>query len=121
MKDIRLLEFDTLEDFVDLCDIVESHTKQDSLWVEELEKVTDTMPGQMQWFIEHPIKDQVVLQQISASLVKYRVHAVEIREIYTALMEQHNFPYAHTCEELSINWSKYEKNHLFKVIPGDNS
>jgi hypothetical protein len=48
MKDIRLPEFGTPDDFVDLCDIVESHTKQDSLWAEELAKVTDTMPGQVQ-------------------------------------------------------------------------
>jgi hypothetical protein len=101
----------------DLCDIVESHTKQDSLWAEELAKVTNTTSGQVQRFIEHPIKAWVVLQQISANLVKYRVHVVEIREICTAPMEQHRVPYTHTFEELFINWSEYEKYHLIKVIP----
>jgi hypothetical protein len=54
MKDIRLPEFGTPDNFVDLCDIVESHTKQDLLWAEELAKVTDTTPGQVQRFMEHP-------------------------------------------------------------------
>jgi hypothetical protein len=57
MKDIRLLEFVTPNDFVDLRDVVESHTKQDSLWAKELVKVTDTAPGQVDQFMEHPIKD----------------------------------------------------------------
>jgi hypothetical protein len=44
MKDIRLPEFGMPDDFVDLHDIVKSHTEQDSSWVEEIAKVTDTMP-----------------------------------------------------------------------------
>jgi hypothetical protein len=62
----------------DLHNIVESHTKQYFSWDEELSKVTNTMPGQVQRFMEHPIRAWAVLQQLSASLVKYRVHAVDI-------------------------------------------
>jgi hypothetical protein len=116
MKDIGLPEFGTPDDFVDLRDIVKSHTEQDSSWAEEIAKVTDTVPGQVRQFMEHPIKARAMLQQLSASLVKYRAHAVEIREIYVAPMEQHRFPYANTCEELFIKWSEYEKSHPFKVI-----
>jgi hypothetical protein len=72
MKDIGLLEFGTPDDFVDLRDIVESHTKKDSSWAERLAKVTDTAPGQVRQFMEHPIKARAMLQQLSASLVKYR-------------------------------------------------
>jgi hypothetical protein len=54
MKDIGLPEFGNPDNFVDLCDIVESHTKQDLLWAKELAKVTDTTPGQVQRFMEHP-------------------------------------------------------------------
>jgi hypothetical protein len=82
MKDIGLSEFGMPDDFVDLRDIVKSHTEQDSSWAEELAKVTDTVPGQVRQFMEHPIKARAMLQQLSASLVKYRAHAVEIREIY---------------------------------------
>jgi hypothetical protein len=39
MKDIRLLEFDTPNDFTDLHNVVELHTKQDTLWAEEMVKV----------------------------------------------------------------------------------
>jgi hypothetical protein len=117
MKDIRLPKFGTPDDFVDLHDIVESHTKQDVSWAERLAKVTGhNVPGQVRQFMEHPIKSRAMLQQLSASLVKYRAHVVEIREIYVALMEQHRFPYANTCEELFISWSEYEKSHPFKVI-----
>jgi hypothetical protein len=114
MKDIELPEFGTPDDFVDLRDIVKSHTEQDSSWAEEIAKVTDTTPGQVRQFMEHPIKARAMLQQLSASLVKYQAHAVEIREIYAAPMEQHRFPYANTCEELFIQWSEYEKSHPFK-------
>jgi hypothetical protein len=47
MKDIRLLEFGMPDDFVDLCNIVRSHTKKDSSWAKEMAKVTDTVPGQV--------------------------------------------------------------------------
>jgi len=104
MKDIGLLEFDTPDDFVELHDIVESHTKKDSSWAERLAKVTDTTLGQVQQFMEHPIRAWAMLLQLSTSLVKYQVHAIEIKEIYAALMEQHRFPYANTCEELFISW-----------------
>jgi hypothetical protein len=108
IKDIKLLEFSTPNDFVDLCDMVESHTKKDSSWAERLAKVTNTMTGQVQQFLEHPINARVVLQQLSTSLIKYRLYAVEIKEVYTLPMEKHRFLYAQTCEELFIIWSKYE-------------
>jgi hypothetical protein len=55
-----------------------------------------------------------MLQQMNSSLVKYLVHAVDIREVYAAPMEQHRFPRAQTCEDLFINWSEYEKSHPFQ-------
>jgi hypothetical protein len=113
-KGYQTPEFGTPDNFVDLCDIVESHTKQDSLWVEELAKMTDTVPGQVQRFMEHPIRARTVLQQLNTSLVKYQMHAMDIRGIHVAPMEQHRFPWAQTCEELFISWSEYEKSHPFK-------
>jgi hypothetical protein len=71
MKDIILPKVGMPDDFVDLHDIVESHTKKDSLWAKELSKVTNTTPGQVQQFMEHSIRARVVLQQLSTSLVKY--------------------------------------------------
>jgi hypothetical protein len=41
MKDIDLPEFGMPKDFVDLQNIVKSHTEQDSLWAKEITKVTD--------------------------------------------------------------------------------
>jgi hypothetical protein len=116
MKDIRLPKFNTPGKFVNLCDIVESHTKKDSLWAAELATVIDTTPGQVKRFMEHPIKAQTVLQQLNTSLVNYRVHVVEIRGVYAALMEQHKFPWAQTCEELFISCLEYDKSHPFQVI-----
>jgi hypothetical protein len=62
VKDIRLPEFGTADDFGDLCNIVKLHIKQDSAWAEELAKVIDTVPGQVRQFMEHPIKAQAMLQ-----------------------------------------------------------
>jgi hypothetical protein len=45
MRDIDLPEFDTPDDFVDLCYIVKSHAEQDSSWVAEIANVTDMVPG----------------------------------------------------------------------------
>jgi hypothetical protein len=44
MKDIKFPEFSTLDNFIDLRDIVESHAKQDSSLAERLAKVIDTTP-----------------------------------------------------------------------------
>jgi hypothetical protein len=62
MRDIGLPEFNTSDDFVDLCDIVKSHVKQDSPWTVEIEKVADMVPGQVRRFMEHPIKARAMLQ-----------------------------------------------------------
>jgi len=71
-------------------------------------------PSQVQQFMEHPIKAHTVLQQLSVKVVKYWAHAVEIKEILLASMDQHKFPYANTCEELFVKWSNYEKSHPLK-------
>jgi hypothetical protein len=113
MKDIGLSEFGTIDDLINLRDIVASDVMKDALWAEELEKMTDTVPGQVQRFVKHSIRAQTVLQQLNASLVKYQVHVAEVRGFYAAPMEQHRFPWAQTCEELFISWSEYEKSHPF--------
>jgi hypothetical protein len=61
MKDIRLPNFGDPDNFIDLYNIVRSHAKKDSLWAEELAKVTDMSPGQVQRFMEHPMKAQTML------------------------------------------------------------
>jgi hypothetical protein len=114
VEDIRLPEFGMPKDFDDLHDIVKLRIEQDSTWAEELATVTDTMPSQVWKFMEDPIKARAMLQPLSASLVKYLAHAVEIINIYATPVEQHIFPYANTCEELFIQWLKYEKNHPLK-------
>ena len=68
-------------------------------------------PGQINFFMEHPIKAHAVMQQLSIKIVKYRELAVEVKEILSAPMEQHRFPYANTCEDLFIKWSEYENIH----------
>jgi hypothetical protein len=111
MKDIGLPEFGSPEDFVDLHDIVKQHAEQDSTWTAEIEKVASMAPGQVQQFMEHPIKARAILQQLSVKIVKYRARAVEVKEILSAPMDQHRFSYANTCEELFVKWSEYEKSH----------
>jgi hypothetical protein len=67
--------------------------------------------GQVKNFMEHLIKDQAILQRLSAKMIRYRERAIEIKETLSASMDQHIFMYANTCEDLFIKWSKYEKNH----------
>ena len=62
MRDIDLLEFGKPEEFFDLRNIVKLHAKQDLSWVSEVAKVVDMVPGQVQQFMEHPIKAQTILQ-----------------------------------------------------------
>jgi hypothetical protein len=116
MKDIKLPEFDTPDDVINLRDIVESYAKKYSSWAKRLPQVTDIALGEVQQFLEHPISTRAVLQQLGASLIKYQTHAVEIREVYALPMEQHLFPWAQTCEEFFIIRSEYEKSHPFKGI-----
>jgi hypothetical protein len=48
MKDIILPEFVSLEEFIDLHNIVKQHSKQESTWIVEIEKVASRVPGQVQ-------------------------------------------------------------------------
>jgi hypothetical protein len=67
--------------------------------------------GQIKFFMEHLIKDHVVIQRLSEKIVKYIEWVVEVKEIISTLMDQHRFPYANTCEDLFVNYSEYEKSH----------
>jgi hypothetical protein len=106
MRDIGLPEFGSPEDFVDLHDIVKQNAEKDLAWNGEIEKVENIAPGQVQQFMEHPIKARTILQQLSVKVVKYREWAVEIKDILSAPMEQHRFSYANTCKELFVKWSE---------------
>jgi hypothetical protein len=68
-------------------------------------------PGQVKKFMEHQIKALAVLQLLSVKLIKYREQVVEIKEVFSAPMDQHRFPYAKTCKYLFFKWGDYERNH----------
>jgi hypothetical protein len=114
MRDIDLPEFGTPDDFVDLHDIVKLHAEQDSSWVVDIEKVANMAPSQVKKFMEHTIKAWTMLQELSAKVIKYLARAMEIKEILSALMDQHRFTYTKTCEEIFVKWSNYEKIHPLK-------
>jgi hypothetical protein len=61
--------------------------------------------GQIKTFMEHPIKDRPILQRLSAKVIKYREHAIEVKETLSAPMDQHRFLYANTCEDLFVKWT----------------
>jgi hypothetical protein len=65
----------------------------------------------MKKFMKPPIRASTVLQRLSAKLDKYKKCVVEMKEILSAPMDQHRFPYANTCEELFFQWSEYERNN----------
>jgi hypothetical protein len=109
MKDINLPEFGNPSDFIDIINVLNMYVEQDSLWAKECEKVADVRLGQVTEFTEHLIRAKTMLQQLNSTLIKYGAHVVDIRRIYAAPMEQHKFPWAHTCEELFIIWSNYER------------
>jgi hypothetical protein len=44
-------------------------------------------PGQIQEFLEHPIKFGVVLQPLSVKVIKYRERALEVKETLSAPMD----------------------------------
>jgi hypothetical protein len=112
MKDIGLPEFDTLDNFVDLSNIVESHAKQDSLWTEELAKIVeDARASAMICRTSNQSSNHATTVELQSS--KVPVHAMDIRGIHVAPMEQHRFPWAQTCEELFISWSEYERKSPF--------
>jgi hypothetical protein len=65
----------------------------------------------MKNFMKSPIGATIVLQWLSAKMDKYKKNLVEVKEILSAPMDQHKFPYANTCEELFFQWSEYERNN----------
>jgi hypothetical protein len=63
--------------------------------------------------MEPPIKDLAVLQCLSFKLIKYKEHTIEMKEVLSALMDQHRFPYENTCKYLFFKWSDYRKKIHF--------
>jgi hypothetical protein len=53
--------------------------------------------GQIQNFMEHPIKACAVLQRLCAKVIKYRERAIEVKETLSTPMDQHRFLYNNTC------------------------
>jgi hypothetical protein len=106
----------TTDEFTELSDVFNLYAEKDCLWTEDFTKIIDARPGQVQQFAEHLIRAQAMIQQLNFSLAKYQAHAVDIRGIYAAPMEQHRFPWDNTCEELFINWYEYERSHPFQEI-----
>jgi hypothetical protein len=68
----------------------------------------------VQQFAGHLINARAMMQQLNSSLVKYRMHTVDIRGVYVSPMEQHRFPWAQTYEDLFISWYEYEISHPFQ-------
>jgi hypothetical protein len=79
MKGIVLPKFGSPEDFVDLHDIVKRYAEQDSSWAVEITQVEIMTRGQIQQFMEHPIKACTDLQWLSAKIIKYRERVVEMK------------------------------------------
>jgi hypothetical protein len=104
MKYIKILDFGSPDEFLYLRYIVNSHAKKYSSWDEEIEKVTTVVLGKVKHFMEHPIKARAMLQQLSTSVVKYRVQVVEIREVYSTSMEHHRFSYANYSIPREVIW-----------------
>jgi hypothetical protein len=67
--------------------------------------------GQVKSFMELPIKSLTILQRLSVKIIRYKERAIEMKKVLFALMDQHRFPYANTCEYLFCRWSKYERNN----------
>ena len=111
MKGIGLPELGSLKNFFDLHDIVKRHAEQDSTWTAEITQVESMVPGQIQKFMEHPIKARAVLYWLSIKIVKYKEQEVEVKEILSTPMDQHRFLYENTCEDLFVKWLEYEKSH----------
>jgi hypothetical protein len=80
-------------------------------WEAEISQISCMTPGQVNKFVEHPIKALAVLQRLSVKLLRYRERVVEIKEVFFASMDQHRFPYSNTCKDLFFEWVKYEINH----------
>jgi hypothetical protein len=82
MKDIRLPEFGTPDEFVDLRDIVESHTKQDSSWAERLGKGDRHNARSGATIYGTPDQSSGYAATVKCQSGQVSAHAVEIREIY---------------------------------------
>ena len=98
MKDVGLPEFGTPDNFINLSNVVKMHAKQHVLWTKEFAKISYLRIGQVQQLVQPSIRARTMLQQLNSSLLKFQVHAVDIRGIYADPMEQHIFPWAQTCE-----------------------
>jgi hypothetical protein len=54
--------------------------------------------GQVKNFMEPLIKALAILQHLSVKIIKYKGREIEIKEVISAPMDQHRFPYENTFE-----------------------
>jgi hypothetical protein len=99
MRGIDLPEFGLPEDFTDLHDIVKRHEDQDWVCETKILHVSSIILGQLKKFMEPPIKYLAILQCVNVKLIKCKEQTIEIKEVLSAPMDKHMFPYASTCKD----------------------
>jgi len=61
--------------------------------------------------MERNIRESVVLEHVVATLDKFRQCIREMTRLISAHMDQHRFPYMHTCEDMFSKCFDYEKEN----------
>jgi hypothetical protein len=73
--------------------------------------MTTLAQGKVKRFVEGTIRTSIILEHVVAKMDKYRQCTREMREVLSAPMDQHRFPYMHTCEDLFSKWVDYDKEN----------
>jgi hypothetical protein len=115
MKDIRLPEFGTPDDFGDLRDSQIAHRRRLNMGRRTRKgdrhnaRSGATVYGTLDQSLGYAATVKCQSGQVSGTCGRDQRYL-------RGPMEQHRFPYSNTCEELFIQWSEYKKSHPFKMI-----
>jgi hypothetical protein len=114
MKYDDLPEFDTSDEFTNLRYVFKTHSIQDSLWAKESAKIVDAKLGQVQQFVEYPIRAQMPLAfTVSISGIGFNWGAIISKQLSTCIR------YAQVLKEADTP-SFYMASYILDVIYARN-
>jgi len=87
------------------------HIENDNRYDLYVHRITNLEWGQVKRFIGDMIKTTTSLEHMTSKMEKYLHRTKDMREILIPPMDQHHFPYMHTCEDILFQWPKYDKEH----------
>jgi hypothetical protein len=70
--------------------------------------------GKVKRLTDRPIGATWALHKLRFEIDHFRNRVMEMKDEISMSMDQHRFPYLHTCEDILSQWSDYDNENLMR-------